>query len=143
MPPENYTQVPSAVEGIAVFAPAPPEEPQPRETVEFKCPQCGATTAYSAEGEGLTCTHCGYFEPAGQTPVGRRAPEYEFTVETMQRAAHGWGEARKELACQSCGAVATIPAEIADAHLRILRFEQGHPAPGSPGYAAAALPGTF
>ncbi len=110
-PPENFIQVPSSVEGIAVYAPAPPEESPQRETVEFKCPQCGATTAFSAEGEGLTCTHCGYFEPAKSDAVGKRAPEYEFTVETMQRAAHGWGEARKDLACQSCGAVASISAE--------------------------------
>jgi predicted RNA-binding Zn-ribbon protein involved in translation (DUF1610 family) len=109
-PPENYIQVPSSLEGIAVYAPAPPEEPQPRETVEFECPQCGAATAYSAEGQGLTCTYCGYFEPAEKAVVGKRAPEYEFTVETMQRAAHGWGEARTDLACQSCGAVASISA---------------------------------
>lgn len=111
IPPKNVKQVPSLVEGITVYSPAPSEEPQLRETVEFKCPQCGATTAYSAEGEGLTCTYCGYFEPAEKAVIGRRALEYEFTVETMRRAAHGWGEARKDMACQNCGAVASISAE--------------------------------
>lgn len=111
MPPEKFIQVPSAVDGIDVRAPAPPEGTQQPEIVDFKCPQCGATTAYSAKGGGLTCTHCGYYEPPEKPVVGRRAEEYEFTLETMERAAHGWGEARKDLACQNCGAVATISAE--------------------------------
>ncbi len=91
--------------------PAPPESaPQP-EVVEFKCPQCGAATAYSAEDGGLTCSHCGYYEAPEKSVVGRAASQFEFTVETMQRAAQGWGEQRNELACQACGAITTIPAD--------------------------------
>jgi predicted RNA-binding Zn-ribbon protein involved in translation (DUF1610 family) len=110
-PPPGFIQVPSKVEGIIVYAPTPPEQTIEQETVEFKCPQCGATTAYSAKDSGLTCTYCGYYEPASKPAVGYRAQEYEFTLETMERAAHGWGEARKELVCQSCGAVASLPSE--------------------------------
>ena len=109
--PEGFIKVASVVEGIDVYAPAPAEEAPQREIVDFKCPQCGAVTAYSAEDGGLTCTHCGYYEPPEKTAVGRRASEYEFTVKTMERAAHGWGEARKDMACQNCGAVASIPTE--------------------------------
>jgi DNA-directed RNA polymerase subunit RPC12/RpoP len=110
-PPENYLPAESKLEGIQVFVPAPADQGPHQPVVEFKCPQCGATTAYSAVDGGLTCTHCGYFEPPEKPVVGKGAQEFEFTVETMQRAASGWGEARKEMACQSCGAVTTLPAD--------------------------------
>ena len=91
--------------------PAPSDEGEYRETVYFACPQCGATTAYSASDGGLTCTHCGYYEPPEKEVVGKAAERFEFTVETMERAAHGWGEARKELQCQGCGAYTSIPVD--------------------------------
>jgi hypothetical protein len=59
-PPQNYTPVPSTLAGIDVYAPAPTEQAAQPEEVEFKCPQCGATTAYSAADGGLTCSHCSY-----------------------------------------------------------------------------------
>lgn len=89
--------------------PAPPPAEERREIVEFKCPQCGAATAYSAHDGGLTCTHCGYYEPPQKGVVGKRAEEFEFTVETLERAAHGWGQARQELQCQDCAAYTSIP----------------------------------
>ena len=101
---EKYVPVPSALEGIEVFAPAPVESTPHQPVVDFKCPQCGATTAYSVPDGGLTCTHCGYYEPPEKPVVGKGAQEFEFTVETMERAAHGWGEPRTELECQNCGA---------------------------------------
>ena len=33
------------------------------------------------------CTHCGYYEPPQQEIVGKGAEEFEFTVETLERAA--------------------------------------------------------
>ncbi len=113
-PPSNYIPTDSAIAGIEVYRPAPAEADQPhRPVVEFNCPQCHAVTAYSAADGGLTCTHCGYYEPPHQEIVGKGAEEFEFTVETLERAAqaHGWGEARKELQCQSCGAYTSIPPE--------------------------------
>jgi len=110
-PPQDYLPTESKLEGIQVYTPAPPDGGTRQPVVDFKCPQCGATTAYSAADGGLTCTHCAYFEPPEKSVVGKGAQEFEFTVETMQRAASGWGEARKEMACQSCGAVTTLPAD--------------------------------
>jgi len=46
-PLENYVPVPSALDGIEVFAPAPEKSAPHLPVVDFKCPQCGATTAYS------------------------------------------------------------------------------------------------
>ncbi len=80
--------------------------------VEFKCPQCRATTAYSVADGGLRCTYCGYYEPPKRTIVGKGAQEFEFTVDTLAVAvqAHGWGETRRELQCQNCNARTTLPA---------------------------------
>jgi hypothetical protein len=108
-PPPNYVPVPSRLSGIEVYAPAPEESsPQP-EVLEFTCPQCGGTTAYSASGGGLTCSHCGYYQPPGKPIVGRLAEEGEFTLETLEKSGRGWMEGRKELECQNCGARTSIP----------------------------------
>jgi hypothetical protein len=111
-PPQNYTPQPSKVEGIQVFAPAPQQEEKHQPVVDFKCPQCGAVTAYSVADGGLTCTHCGYHEPPAKPVVGKGAETFEFTVETMERAAHGWGTARSEMECQSCGARTSVPPDM-------------------------------
>ncbi|MBN1218297.1 MAG: zinc ribbon domain-containing protein [Anaerolineae bacterium] len=110
-PPPNFIPTDSAVPGIEVYMPAPEKEEDQREVVEFKCPQCGAATAYSAADGGLTCTHCGYYEPPQKAVIGKGAQEFEFTVATMERAVHGWGEARRELQCQDCSAYTSVPAD--------------------------------
>ena len=110
-PPPDFVQTPSAVPGIIVYRPRPPEETH-QEVVEFTCPQCAASKAYSAENGGLTCTFCGYNEkPAGEV-LGRGAEEFEFTVETVERAAHGWGQERKELVCNNCSAHTTFSIDM-------------------------------
>ena len=110
VPPPDYAPVESAVPGIEVFKPAPKIEPH-REIVAFKCPRCGANTAYSIADGGLVCTYCGYHAASAPPPVGERAEGFEFTVEVVERAARGWGVERKELVCQNCGARTSLPAE--------------------------------
>jgi len=110
-PPPDFIPTESAVAGIDVYMPKPVETDPQAEVVDFKCPQCGATTAYSVAGGGLTCTHCGYYEAPQLPVVGRGAAEFEFTVDTMKRAAQGWGEERKEMSCENCGATTSVPVE--------------------------------
>jgi predicted RNA-binding Zn-ribbon protein involved in translation (DUF1610 family) len=110
-PPPGFLLTESAVAGIEVYMPAPAKVEAERATVDFKCPQCGATTAYNVADGGLTCTHCGYYEPPQKAVVGKQAAEMEFTPQALAQAALGWGEERKELECQSCGARTSIPAE--------------------------------
>lgn len=110
-PPPNYVAVPSNVPGIKIYKPAPEQPEDTRETVQFSCPRCGGSTAFSASDGGLTCTNCDYYEPPKQAVVGRAAEEFEFTVESLTRSAHGWGTERKELQCQSCGAYTSLPPE--------------------------------
>lgn len=110
-PPPNYISVKSPITGIEVFKPKPPEEDQ-RPIVDFKCPQCGATTAYSILDGGLTCTYCGYYEAPKAIAVGKQAEEFEFKVETIERAAQGWGTERRDLTCKRCGAKVSIPIDM-------------------------------
>lgn len=109
-PPPGYILTQSTIEGIEVYQPAAQNE-QHQPIVDFKCPQCGATTAYSVADGGLTCTFCGYYEAPQSETVGKRAEQFEFTVETMQRAAQGWGTERSEITCQRCGAATTLPSD--------------------------------
>ena len=110
-PPPNYVQTKSAVPGIEVYMPAPPEPEVKKAVLDFKCPNCGATTAYSVAADGLRCEYCGYYEPPQHEIVGKGAQEFEFKVETLEQAqqARGWGEARKVLQCQDCNAHTTLP----------------------------------
>ncbi|MCC6148186.1 MAG: hypothetical protein IT308_11540 [Anaerolineaceae bacterium] len=102
-PPENYTQIPSKVEGITVFAEnlTPPEQPKPR---SFKCPQCGATTQFDVAAGGVACEHCGYSTAVESQKIGKQAVENEFTLEALKKGEQGWGEERRLLHCTSCGA---------------------------------------
>lgn len=107
-PPANYRPVSSAVENITVFAPRPAVEKDVDQRTTFKCPQCGATTAYDVAAGGVACEHCGYVAQAASATVGQAAEEFEFTLETLSKAAHGWGVERKELHCDACGANITL-----------------------------------
>jgi DNA-directed RNA polymerase subunit RPC12/RpoP len=110
-PPPDYVAVASAVDGIEVYAPARERGEATEEVVEFKCPRCQATTAYSVEDGGLRCAHCGYYEPPETEVVGKGAREFEFTVDVVAaaREAQGWGTARTSLQCQNCGAETSLP----------------------------------
>jgi DNA-directed RNA polymerase subunit RPC12/RpoP len=110
-PPSDYVPTESAVAGITVFKPRPPAEEAHALVIDFRCPRCDATTGYSTADGGLTCQHCGHYEPPSERVVGRDATQFEFRVETLERAAHGWGVARNELVCNSCGAHTTVPLE--------------------------------
>jgi predicted RNA-binding Zn-ribbon protein involved in translation (DUF1610 family) len=105
-PPAGFVSVPSQVEGIELCAPAPEEKPE--ETRTFKCRHCGGVVAYSATQRQLACPHCGHTQEIATETVGRTAAEFEFTLETMEQAQYGWGEERRELACEACGAVVTV-----------------------------------
>jgi Zn finger protein HypA/HybF involved in hydrogenase expression len=102
-PPSGFTPVKSTVEGVTVFAPVP-EIPDLDKPVSFKCPQCGATTRFDIAAGGVACEHCGYSAEPPAEQVGRRADEFEFTLETLEKSVHGWGVARQELHCSACGA---------------------------------------
>jgi DNA-directed RNA polymerase subunit RPC12/RpoP len=107
-PPSNYQAVPSALEGITVYAPIP-ESPKEEEPTTYKCPQCGATTRFDIAAGGVACEHCGYTAPAQAQKVGVSAERSEFTLTTLSQAEKGWGLDRRMLHCDNCGAELSIP----------------------------------
>jgi hypothetical protein len=112
-PPPGFVPTESSVEGIFVYRPAPEDAGPEKAVVDFKCPRCGGTRAYSVADGGLRCDYCGYYEPPEREVVGKGAREFEFKVETLERAAHGWGTERNELSCEGCGArISTPPAAM-------------------------------
>jgi DNA-directed RNA polymerase subunit RPC12/RpoP len=110
-PPENYGQVPSALEGITVYAPVKPVQ-RDTEPVTYHCPRCGAVTRYDVAAGGISCEHCGFTAAVKAKTVGMAAREFEFTVETLEKAEQGWGESKLELHCDACGADLVIPEKV-------------------------------
>jgi Zn finger protein HypA/HybF involved in hydrogenase expression len=110
-PPEGFVLVPTLVDGIEIYAPAPEEKPE-EETRTFKCRHCGGTISYSATEQQLACPYCGGSQKVTAEEVGRTAAEFEFTLETMERARYGWGEERRELVCEACGAAVAVGPDV-------------------------------
>lgn len=108
-PPQGFVPGPSKIAGIEVYLPA--GKPQAPEVIDFKCPKCGATLAYSVETGQLTCAYCGYSEAPEEKNLGRTAKGFEFQVETLERSEKGWGDTRKEQVCQDCGGVISTPPD--------------------------------
>jgi len=104
--PDGFVQTASAVPGITVYKPC--EQTPGTAPSTYFCPQCGASTAYDVAAGGVACEHCGYTAAVRTAQTGRRAEDFEFTVETLQAAAHGWGTARREIRCEACGAEMTL-----------------------------------
>lgn len=101
-PPPGWTEVPSRLDGIVVFAPPAPDAPDaPFATA---CDACGAVMAFDPADQALVCTGCGATQRTGPA-VGSlaRADGNTFTLEALKRGARGWGVERKVLHCEGCG----------------------------------------
>lgn len=109
-PPPNYVPVKSQLPGFEIYAPRVEKE-KVAPITSFKCPNCGAVTAYSIQAGGLACEHCGFQESVKADIVGKQAEKFEFSLDNLAVAAHGWGDDRKDLRCMSCGAEIAIPAD--------------------------------
>lgn len=111
-PPPGFVRVASKLEGITVYAPAPPPVP-PEQPSNFKCPNCGATTAFDPRAGSVTCSNCGSVYALEAKHVGDAAPQFEFTLDLLKSAPRGWGSTRRELHCENCGATTSVaPTEL-------------------------------
>jgi Zn finger protein HypA/HybF involved in hydrogenase expression len=110
-PPENYVPVPSAADGITVYAPLKIEQ-RDQQPVTYLCPKCGAVTRYNVSAGGVACEHCSYTTQIEAKTVGRRAADFEFTLETIHKAEQGWGESKLEMHCDACGADMVVQEKI-------------------------------
>ena len=107
-PPEGFIQVDSKIPGVIVYAPMP-ETTTKDQVKSYACPNCGANIAYDVSAGGIACEYCGYIAPVKAVKVGKRAEEFEFTLETISQSTRGWGTARQVLHCESCGGQLSIP----------------------------------
>ncbi len=106
-PPAGYSEVESRLPGIKVYAPIP-GKPVAQGPETFSCPRCGAVTAYDPRAASVTCSHCGYVETTQANTPGEQAAQSEFTLNVLEEPVRGWGEERREIHCQSCGADLSI-----------------------------------
>jgi DNA-directed RNA polymerase subunit RPC12/RpoP len=110
--PAGFVRVESKLDGITVYAPAPRAENIP-DARTFKCPNCGATTAFDPRAGSVTCSNCGSIYVIHAQTVGRRAAEFEFTLDVVNSAPRGWGATRRDLHCENCGAnISVAPTEL-------------------------------
>ena len=143
-PPPGYVAVKSAVDGIEVYKLVDKTDIAGPAVIDFKCPQCFATTAYSVPDGGLRCTHCGYYEAPSQPVVGKAAEEFEFTLETMTAAglAQGWGTPER-IEMPKLPGENFFTAGSPDAYLPVLRIDASLAAGCCTGYAAPQVSDSF
>lgn len=88
-------------------APLRPVEPEEASGQSFLCSQCGGRMHFDPRLPGLVCSYCGHNQPVESAPVADAAEQViDFILPTTR--AHRWAEARKRVACESCGAVALL-----------------------------------
>ena len=93
-------------EGQAV-APLRPTQPEEAGGQSFLCSQCGGRMRFDPRLGALVCSYCGHNQPVDSTPAADTAEQViDFVLPTTR--AHRWAEARKRVACESCGAVALL-----------------------------------
>ncbi len=88
----------------------------PGDVRKFPCKQCGAQLSFSPGQTLLECAHCGHREQIPTTPeeiAAVREYDLEAALASMPQTT-GWGEERRSVACENCGAVSTFePGQVA------------------------------
>jgi DNA-directed RNA polymerase subunit RPC12/RpoP len=85
-----------------------------KEKIRFPCPKCGAELDFDAQQGELACKFCGH---TANIPVTEQAIQ-EYDLEAALRAMVaapqqlGYGDNKRSIKCQSCGAVNTLDANI-------------------------------
>lgn len=94
---------------VAIDFPAPDQAVE----VNRNCPECGAHLVWMAGAQTLGCSYCGTLLPAEPAsdpqavPPGFEAHLEHDLAEALRHPPTGrdWGDARREVQCDSCGAV--------------------------------------
>ncbi len=88
----------------------------PGEVRKFPCKQCGASLAFAPGQTVLQCPYCGHREEIPVTEEAFAAIQ-EYDLEdalTRMPPVQGWGEERRAIQCENCGAVTTFePGQVA------------------------------
>ncbi|ARU06896.1 zinc ribbon domain-containing protein [Comamonas serinivorans] len=76
------------------------------------CPECGADLQWNAKAQSLRCPYCGTVVPwSDEQRQALDASVVEQDLETALRnppQGRGWGDARREVQCQSCKAISVF-----------------------------------
>lgn len=76
------------------------------------CPECGGDLQWNAAKQALVCPYCGTvvpWSPAQAAAAGASVVEQDLLAALKNPASgRGWGEARREVQCQSCHAISVF-----------------------------------
>jgi LSD1 subclass zinc finger protein len=80
----------------------------------FPCPKCGAGIDFDAATGVLLCSFCGYSSTIPVTQQQIQEYDLKKALKDMLAAPHlmGYGEGKRSIKCQSCGAVNTVDAQV-------------------------------
>ncbi len=81
---------------------------------KFPCPQCGAELDFDAEQGLLACAYCGHTSMVPVTEEAIREHDLEAALQEMVEAPQemGYGDNKRSIKCESCGAVNTVDATV-------------------------------
>ena len=84
------------------------------EAHKFPCPSCGAEMDFDAELGTLACAYCGHTSTVPITQQEIREYDLETALSDMLATPHetGYGEGKRSIKCESCGAVNTLDANV-------------------------------
>ena len=142
-PPQGYQAVPSALEGISVYAPIPQADLTAAPAI-YHCPQCGAPTKFDVASGGVACEHCGYNAPVQAHRWARQAARRRILARNLGRICARVGVSSQPPppdALRGLRRRAGAGRECHDRHLPLLRLQPGQPAPGAGRPHAPAFPG--
>ena len=81
---------------------------------KFPCPSCGAEMDFDAEHGELVCAYCGHSSTVPTTQEAIQEYSLEAALQEMIDSPHetGYGEDKRSIKCENCGAVNTIDANL-------------------------------
>lgn len=84
------------------------------EVHKFPCPKCGAEMDFNADEGVLACVYCGHTAPVPVTEKEIQEYDLEAALQEMISAPHevGYGDGKRSIKCESCGAVNTVDANV-------------------------------
>ena len=83
-------------------------------THKFPCPSCGSEMDFDATQGTLTCAYCGHTSDVPTTQKAIQEYDLEAALQQMINEPHevGYGDNKRSIKCESCGAVNTVDANI-------------------------------
>jgi predicted RNA-binding Zn-ribbon protein involved in translation (DUF1610 family) len=81
---------------------------------KFPCPSCGAELDFDAEQGTLACAYCGHTAAVPVTQEAIQEYDLESALQEMLATTHetGYGDDKRSIKCESCGAVNTLDANV-------------------------------